>query len=187
MTYRQFRFLKAIQEVGINKVFKYAFFSFWEVIFKCLVFSPLRIFWMRLFGAKIGKDVVFGNVRFMNLYRLGLKGLKVGDKCFIGDYAVFDLADGITLEDNVTLSEEVFVLTHTNVGYLDHPLQKYIPAFSKKVVFKNGSFVGIRATIMPGIVVGEKSAVGACSLILKDVAPHELHAGVPAKFIKKFE
>lgn len=179
--------MKAINEIGLKKIILFLFFSFWELIFKCLLFSPLRIFWMKLFGGKIGKDSIVGNIRFMNLYRKGLNGLNIGKKCYIGDYVVLDLADEITLEDNVTLSEEAFILTHTNVGYKDHPLQKFIPSRVGKVKINNGCFIGIRAIVMPGVTLGEKSAVGALSLVKNDIPNFELHAGAPAKFIRKFE
>lgn len=173
--------------MGLTKIIRFILFTYWEVIFRCLLFSPLRIFWMRLFGAKIGKNVIIGSIRFMNLYRSGLRGLHIGDKCFIADYVVFDLADEIVFENDVTLSDEVFVLTHTNVGYSDHPLQKFFPPFSNKVVFKNGCFIGVRALIMPGVEIGEKSAIGASSLVKNDIPSLELHAGVPAKFIRRLE
>lgn len=132
--------MKAINEIGFKKIILFVFFSFWELIFKCLLFSPLRIFWLKLFGAKIGVDSIIGNIRFMNLYRCGLKGLSMGSKCFIGDYVVFDLADKIVIGSDVTLSEEVFILTHTNVGYKDHPLQKFIPPLVGQVKIKKRLF-----------------------------------------------
>lgn len=177
--------MKAVNEIGIGKLIKFFIFSVWELCFNCLIFSPLRIFWLRLFGAEIGQDVIFGKVHFMNLYRRGIKGLKIGDRCFIGDGIVFDLADEIIVGDDCTLSEECFMLTHTNVGYQDHPLQKYFPGFTAKVVIGDGCFIGIRATIMPGVILGEKSAVGACSFVNHNVPSQELHAGVPAKIIRK--
>lgn len=112
-------------------------------------------------------------------------GLSIGNACFIGDGVVFDLADSIILQNDVTLSDEVFILTHTNVGYKNHPLQRHFPAFSKPVVFRNGSFAGVRVTVLPGVTVGEKAAIGACALVKHDIAERELHAGVPAVFIRK--
>ena len=175
-----------IKEVGAFKILKYLIFTLWEAVFHVLLFSPLRVWWMRLGGTKIGKNPVIGNLYFMNLYRRGLPGLTVGNNCFIGNRVVFDLADEIEIGTEVTLSDEVFLLTHTNVGYKNHPLQKFFPNYSKKIVMQNGVFVGIRATIFPGVTLGEESAVGACSLVTKDVPARELHAGVPAKLIRQF-
>lgn len=178
--------MNIIKEVGWRKIFKYLVFTLWEVVFHVLLFSPLRVWWLRLGGAKIGKNTILGDLYFMNLYRRGLPGLTVGKNCFIGSRVVLDLADEIEIGTEVTLSDEVFLLTHTNVGYQDHPLQKFLPSYHKKIVLENGAFVGIRATVLPGVTIGTESAVGACSLVTKDVPAHELHAGVPAKLIRQF-
>jgi acetyltransferase-like isoleucine patch superfamily enzyme len=177
--------MKAIKEVGLKKITVFIFFTFWEVVFKLLLFSPLRIYWLKLFGAKIGSNTIFGNVHFMNLYRKGIPGIQIGKRCYIGDHVTLDLADSIILEDDVTLAEEVFILTHTNVGYHDHPLQKEFKNHTESVRVANGSFIGIRSTILPGINIGEKSAVGACALVTRDIPPGELHVGVPAKLLRK--
>lgn len=90
----------------------------------------------------------------------------------------------ITLERNVTLAERVTILTHTNVGYKDHPLQMYFPSFTKQVVLEDGCFIGTNATILPGIKIGKCAFVCAGSIINKDVMPYHVVAGVPAKTIK---
>ena len=40
---------------------------------------------------------------------------------------------GIRLEDQVALAERVLILTHTNVGYGDHPLQTHFPSSAAPV------------------------------------------------------
>lgn len=177
--------MKAIREVGFLKAIKYVFYTLWFSMFKILLFSPLRIIWMKLFGASIGSGVIIENIKFENLYRTGLRGLTIGNNCYIGDGVVFDLADKIILKNHVTLAAEVYILTHVNVGYKNHPLQKSIPAMSAPCVFENGCFVGIRSTIMPGVTIGQMSAVGACSLVTKDVPAGELHFGTPSEFKKR--
>jgi acetyltransferase-like isoleucine patch superfamily enzyme len=177
--------MKAVREIGFKKTWKYLFFAFWQVIFHLLTFSPLRKMWLTLFGAKIGGDSIIGDIIFMNLYRKGISGLTLGSRCFVGDRVVFDLAEEINIGDDSTLSEECFILTHTNVGYTDHPLQKEIQSFSAKVIVGSGCFIGIRSVIMPGITLGGKCAIGACSFVNNDIPAGELHAGIPAKLIRK--
>lgn len=176
--------MKAIKEIGIKKVLKYFGYSLWQYLFSAMFVSPLRVFLLRMFGARIGVDTVIEKVKFINLYSRGLPGLVVGNRCFLGDGVVLDMADKITLADDVTLSAEVFVLTHTNVGYKNHPLQKSIMRIRGEVNFDRGAFVGVRAIIMPGVTVGERSAVGALTLVNKSVKKSTLVAGIPAKLIK---
>lgn len=176
--------MKAIQAIGYGKIAKYIFFSFWQFLFALMFVSPLRVWLLRLFGAKIGKDTVIERIRLFNLYRKGLSGLTIGDFCFLGDGVTLDLAEEIKIRNQVTLSVDTLVLTHTNVGYHDHPLQKFFPSMSKSVVFQEGSFVGVRAIILPGILVGESAAVAAGALVNSDVPAFTLVGGLPAKIIK---
>lgn len=175
--------MKAIEEIGAKKAINYFLYSLWHYLFSLMFVSPLRVFLLELFGARIGRDTVIERIKFINLYNEGLSGLVIGERCFLGDDVVLDMAGKITMGDDVTLSSGTFVLTHTNVGYKNHPLQKSIPRVNKSVNLKNGVFVGVRAVIMPGVVVGEKSAVGALALVNRDVKKSTLVAGIPAKQI----
>lgn len=48
-----------------------------------------------------------------------------------------------------------------------------------------GAFIGARSLILKGVTIGEKSIIGAGSVVTKDVPSGEIWAGNPAKFIKK--
>ncbi len=177
----------ALKEVGIGKVTRYVFFSLWQYLFAIMFVSPLRVTLLRLFGAKIGKNTVIERIRLINLYRTGIGGITIENNCFLGDGVTLDVADRIILENDVTLSFDVMVLTHTNVGYKDHPVQAHIPSVAEPTMFKKGCFIGVRATILPGITIGEGAAVAAGAIVTKDVPPKTLVGGVPAKVIRKFK
>lgn len=49
----------------------------------------------------------------------------------------------------------------------------------------NDCFIGARSIIMPGVTVGDGSVVGAGSVVTRDVAPHSLVAGNPAKVLQE--
>lgn len=179
--------MMALYEVGIGKAMRYVFFSLWQYLFSMMIISPLRVWLLRVFGAKIGKNTVIERIRLNNLYRTGIIGITIENNCYLGDGVTLDLAERITLEDYVTLSFDVIVLTHTNVGYKDHPVQAHIPSVAKPVMFKKGCFVGARATILPGITIGEGAAVAAGAVVTKAVPAKTLAGGVPAKVIRKFK
>ena len=48
-----------------------------------------------------------------------------------------------------------------------------------------GSLVGIGAVVLNGVKVGEGSMIGAGSIVTKDVPPHSLVVGVPAKRLRE--
>ena len=58
----------------------------------------------------------------------------------------------------------------------------------KKTIIGHDVWVGYRAIILPGIVVGDGAIIGAGSIVTKDVAPYSLVGGNPAKHIRyRFE
>jgi acetyltransferase-like isoleucine patch superfamily enzyme len=179
--------MKAIEEIGISKGFKFFFWTIISCILAVSLFPPIRKALLILFGAKIGKNTIIHDVKFFNLYRRGFSGFQVGNSCFIGDHCLFDLADEIKIGDNVTLAEDITVLTHLNVGYMDHPLQKYFRSSSSSVTIKDGCFIGARSTILSGIEIGKESFIAAGSVVNKVIPPRTLAGGVPAKAIRKIE
>ena len=179
--------MKALDEIGWARAMRFAFFSVALLPYRLALFPPLRTAWLRLLGAKIGARVVLHDVRFFNLYRRGIRGLTVGNDCFLGGECLLDLAEGICLEDQVTLAERVLILTHTNVGYRDHPLQRHFPPIAAPVSIGRGSFIGANVTVLPGVRIGEGSFVAAGSVVTVDVPAHTLVAGIPAKALRALE
>jgi acetyltransferase-like isoleucine patch superfamily enzyme len=176
--------LKALGEIGFGRAARFGFFTLAMVPYRLALVPQLRALWLRLLGAQIGPGAIFHDVRFFNLYRRGLGGLTVGRECFLGDECLIDLAEAVVLEDQVTLAERVLVLTHTNVGYRDHPLQRQFPPMVAAVVVEAGSFVGAGVTLLPGVRVGRGSFVAAGSVVTEDVPPATLVAGVPARALR---
>ena len=56
---------------------------------------------------------------------------------------------------------------------------------SAPVIIKDNAWIGMSAIILKGVTVGEGAIVAAGSVVTKDVPPHTIVAGVPAKVIKK--
>jgi acetyltransferase-like isoleucine patch superfamily enzyme len=179
--------VKALDEIGAGRALRFGLFTLAMVPYRAALFPPVRAAWLRMLGAKIGRRAILHDVRFFNLYRRGLGGLRIGDDCFLGDECLLDLAEEIRMEDHVTLAERVLVLTHTNVGYRDHPLQSAFPAMAAPVTIRRGSFVGASATILPGLTIGPEAFVAAGSVVTADVPPGTVVAGVPARPLRTME
>jgi len=54
-----------------------------------------------------------------------------------------------------------------------------------KVIIGNNVFIGAHSTILKGVTIGDRSIVGACSVVTKNIPEDEIWAGNPAKFISK--
>lgn len=179
--------MKAFREVGLRKTLRFAAATLLLVPYRLALFPPLRVAWLRLLGARIGARVVLHDARFFNAYRRGFRGLQIGDECFVGDECLLDLAEEIRLERQVTVAERVVILTHTNVGYADHPLQQHFPAMAAPVEIGPGAFVGASVTILPGVRIGARAFVAAGSVVTADVEPDTLVAGVPARALRRLQ
>ncbi|MBP7114656.1 MAG: acyltransferase [Candidatus Peribacteraceae bacterium] len=173
---------QALREIGIGKALKYCCGQVQIALLKSeLLLSPFRVALLKIFGMTIGRDSVIHACTFFNVYRGGFSKMRIGHHCFIGNECLLDLADTITLGNYVTIAERVSILTHTSVGFKDHPLHAKIPATMAGVTLGSGAFIGLGATIMPGVTIGENAIVGACSLVRDNVAAGTTVVGVPAR------
>ncbi|RZI82885.1 MAG: N-acetyltransferase [Rubrivivax sp.] len=92
---------------------------------------------------------------------------------------------GVQLWDGISLEDDVFVgpnVTFTNDPF---PRSKQYPESFPRTVVKQGASIGANATILPGITIGEGAMVGAGSVVTKDVPPHTLVVGNPARVRKE--
>lgn len=176
---------KILQEIGLKRAFRYFIFSLWHLFFDFLPFSPLRVFWLKIGGAKIGEDCVIDKIDFVNLDRGGLRYLTIGKESFLGRGVLFDLAGAIEIGNQVTISPRAIILSHFSSGFSNHPLIKKYPKFVKKTILERGCFVGVGSIILPGVKVGSGSLVAAGAVVKDNVLKGSLVAGVPAKLKKK--
>jgi acetyltransferase-like isoleucine patch superfamily enzyme len=58
------------------------------------------------------------------------------------------------------------------------------PATRGDVIIGNDVWVGFGATILSGVTVGDGAAIGACSVVTRDVPPYAIVAGNPAHLIR---
>lgn len=78
--------------------------------------------------------------------------------------------------NRVTFGENVFI----NHDYNNrHTIYSY-----GKVLIKKNAWIGLGATITPGVTIGENAVVAAGSVVTKDVPHNAVVSGVPAKVIK---
>lgn len=175
---------KIITEVGFKRLVKYFFFCLWEMVFRLLPYSPLRVIWLKIGGAQIGRGSVIDRIDFTNLDRLGLRGLKVGNQCYLGVGVLLDLADKIIFTDQVTIAARSIILTHHSVGFDNHPLINQYPKFIKSTIFNSGCVIGVGSIIFPGVIIGKNSLIAAGSVVRNDVPEKVMVAGTPAQ-VKK--
>lgn len=55
------------------------------------------------------------------------------------------------------------------------------------MLIKKNAWIGAKATILPGVTVGENAVVAAGAVVTKDVPANTVVAGMPDKVIKKID
>jgi maltose O-acetyltransferase len=143
--------------------------------------SRLRSYALSMAGFDIGARTVFwGMPRIVGSKNLAMN-LHVGQDCWINIGCYFDLGDLIMIGDRVGIGQEVMLLTTTHqIG--DHH-RRVGPKQTAPIHIGNGVWLGARCTILPGVTVNDGAIVGAGALVLTDVPPDTLVAGIPAKHI----
>lgn len=144
---------------------------------------------LRLAGARISAGTVISpGLRLENLDRhRGLAALRMGKDCYLGHDVHLDLADDITLGDQVTLATRCLVNTHLSVGYADHPLQPDFPRSTSPVVVEAGSFIGAGTILLAGTKLGPRTFVAAGSVVMGEHPGSSLLAGAPARVVRRLE
>ena len=112
----------------------------------------------------------------------------VGD-VIIGDHTRIGLHNTIigpiTIGSHVNLAQGI-TITALNHNFDDS--EKRIDqqgVTTKEVVLEDDIWVGANAVILPGVTIGKHAVVAAGAIVTKDVPPHSLVAGVPAKVIRQ--
>ncbi len=122
-----------------------------------------------------------------------LGGAKIGSHCNIADGCFVEggavIGNHVTLKnqvavwDGVSLADDVFVgagVTFINDRY---PRSHRSDAWTlEKTTVHKGATIGANATVLCGLSIGTYAVVGAGSVVTKDVKPHTIVAGNPARF-----
>lgn len=91
----------------------------------------------------------------------------------------------VTIGSHVNLAQGITV---TALNHNFHDSEKRIDeqgVSTASVTIEDDIWIGANATILPGVCIGQHSVVAAGAVVTKDVPPHSLVAGVPAKVIKQ--
>jgi UDP-2-acetamido-3-amino-2,3-dideoxy-glucuronate N-acetyltransferase len=120
-----------------------------------------------------------------------LSGAVIGEDCNICDHVFIEndvvigdrvtIKSGVQIWDGLRLESDVFVgpnATFTNDNY---PRSKQYPDHFIKTVVRKGASIGANATILAGVVIGSHSMIGAAAVVTKDVPPHAIVKGNPAR------
>jgi putative colanic acid biosynthesis acetyltransferase WcaF len=138
-------------------------------------FNEWRLFWLRVFDAKIhGKPFVHQRARIAIPWNLTLQ-----DRACLGDRAnVYNLGE-VEIGAGAIVAQEAYLSTGSHD--FNHPAR---PLVTGKITIGEDAFVGARAFVLPGVTIGARSVVGACSVVTRDVPENVIAAGNPCKVLR---
>jgi acetyltransferase-like isoleucine patch superfamily enzyme len=104
--------------------------------------------------------------------------LIIDEHSTIGDHCVLDMRGSIIIQKNVSISPYVTILTS------DHdPQDTNFKYRTRPVVIEDYAWLGTRCILLPGVTIGKGAVVAAGAVVTKNVLPHTIVGGVPAKKI----
>ena len=125
-----------------------------------------------------------------------MRGARVGKGCNLGEGVFVEsgvvigndvtVKNGVAIYDGVTVEDEAFLGPHcvfTNDLRPRSGRYKRPPAKFSPTPIRTGATIGANATVVCGHEVGAWAMVAAGAVVTRDVPPHALVAGVPARRI----
>lgn len=138
-------------------------------------------------GIEVGENVwVMHNseLHVFNFRQLPHAYIKVGPRTFIGESVIIRGQGGVTIGEAVLIgpSAQILAVEH-NYGDVSVPIMDQ-GIVGKGIVIEDGSWIGAGAVILDGVRIGRGAVVGAKAVVTRDVPPHSVAVGAPARVIK---
>jgi acetyltransferase-like isoleucine patch superfamily enzyme len=138
-------------------------------------------------GIEIGENTIVMHHAELHVYNfrdLAESRIVIGCESLVGEFCIIRGTGGVRIGDRVYLSPMVniysncHVFSDPDVCFIDQGIT------TKGVTIEDECWIGAMVTILDGVTVGRGSVVAAGAVVNKDVPPHSLVAGVPAKVIR---
>ncbi len=139
-------------------------------------------------GIEIGADSCLmhnSELHVFNFRDLPHAFIKIGRGVFIGESVVIRGQGGVTIGDSVLLAPmaKILAVNHnfTDVGrpVMDQGIS------GKGIVIEDGSWIGAGAAVLDGVRIGRGAVIGANAVVTRDVPPHCVAVGSPARVIRE--
>lgn len=140
-------------------------------------------------GTVIGRHTLLGD------------NCSIREKCTVGDYCIISrnvsvnyetkIGDYTKIMDNSHITGNMKIGTHVFISVLvastnDNSMGRNEDAVEhlSGPVIEDYATIGAGASLLPGVVIGENSVVGASALVTKNVPANKVVMGVPARIVK---
>ncbi|MFT4102053.1 MAG: putative colanic acid biosynthesis acetyltransferase [Burkholderiaceae bacterium] len=170
---------KAMREIfvrGRSKLVEGLWFLVeWAVVNNSLMpVSAVRLFALRLFGARIGTDC-----RCPHAIRVKFPWkLTIGDRCWLGDGAWLYNQAHLTIGSDVCISRQAFITTESHGGKKAMDLQ------ADPIVIEDGVWITPGCILQKGVTVARNTLVTPGSVLHRSTRPDSVYGGSPAEYLR---
>lgn len=129
---------------------------------------------------EIGKNVFFGRcVEIKNWENMKIgSNVSIHKDCYIDAFGGLDIGDDVSIAHSSSILSSDHTWDDINKPIRSNPLKK------NPVKINNDVWIGCGARILSGVSIGNRCVVAAGAVVIKNIEPNCLVAGIPAKFIK---
>jgi len=141
-------------------------------------------------GINIGTNTIIMHGAILHVYNfrdLPNAGITIGSDSLVGEYSVIRGQGGVHIGDRVYTSPFTSIIAVNHV--FDDPTRPFVDQgiTAEGIVIEDDVWLGTGAVVMDGVRVGKGAVIAAGAVVTKDVPPHTVVAGVPARPIKTIE
>ena len=141
-------------------------------------------------GVQIGAGTLVMHGAVLHVYNfrdLPHAFVKIGQDSLVGEYSVIRGQGGVTMGDRVYTSPGTQIIAVNHV--FDDPERPFVEQgiTAQGIVIEDDVWLGSNCVITDGVRVGKGAVVAAGAVVTKDVPPHTIVGGVPAKVIREID
>ena len=139
-------------------------------------------------GVEIGPGTLVMHGAVLHVYNfrdLPHSGIRVGQDSLISEYTVIRGQGGVTIGDRVYTSPFVQIVAVNHV--FDDPARPFVDQgiTAEGITIEDDVWIGSGAIVCDGVRIGKGAVVSAGAVVTRDVPPHTVVAGVPARVMRE--
>lgn len=120
--------------------------------------------------------------------------VRIGDRVGLNEFVTLTAHDRVCIGDNVLIGSRVYLgnighgnyrgagQSHPNLAPNDRPFFGSGP-----MIIESNVWLGEGVIVPSGVTIGRGSIVGAGAVVTKDIPPHVIAVGNPARVVKEFD
>ncbi|MBS1647975.1 MAG: WcaF family extracellular polysaccharide biosynthesis acetyltransferase [Bacteroidetes bacterium] len=139
-------------------------------------FNKVKVFWLRAFGAKIGRGVVIKphvNIKYPWL-------LQIGNYVWIGEHVWIDNLAKVLIEDHVCVSQGAMLLCGNH-----HYKKTTFDLIIGEIKLSKGTWIGAKSVVCPGVTAGSHAVLTVGSIATSHLKEYTIYQGNPAQAVKE--